>query len=102
MSQPAPTHSSQAAMWSMILGIASVPIGICAGTWGLAPFLLGGTAMVLGIVALIRIRRSQGAQKGRAQALLGIVLGTVMLLVGIVIALLTVVGDFIVWVAQIL
>ncbi|MDX6278357.1 MAG: hypothetical protein QOJ72_2485 [Nocardioidaceae bacterium] len=97
-----PVPSSQAAMWSMVIGIAAIPIGICAGKWGLAPFLLGGTAMVLGIVALGRIRHSQGRQKGRPQAWLGIVLGTLMCLVGIVIALLTVVTDFFVWIAQIL
>jgi hypothetical protein len=102
MSQPVPAESNQAAMWSMILGIAAIPIGICVGKWGLAAFLLGGTAFVLGIVALARIRHAQVRQKGRAQAWLGIVLGLLMCLVGLVIALLTVVGDFFSWIAQIL
>lgn len=89
-------------MWSMVIGIAAVPISICAGKWGLAPLALGGVAVVLGIVALARIRHSQGGQKGRAQAVLGIVLGVLLCLVGIVVAFLTVVGDFFVWIAQIL
>src|SRR4051794_31774693 len=102
MSQPAATHSSQAAMWSMIIAIVAVPISLCAGQWGLAPLLLGGTAMVLGIVALAGIRRSHGAVKGRTQAWLGIVLGTLLFTIGIVVAFLTLVIDFFVWIAQIL
>lgn len=102
MSQPAATQSSQVAMWSMIVGIAAIPISLCAGKWGLAPFLLGGTATVLGLVALRQIHRSQGLVKGRAQAWLGIVLGGLMFIIGIVVAFLTVAIDFFVWVAQIL
>jgi hypothetical protein len=86
----------------MVLGIVAIPVGICAGQWGLAPMLLGGLAFVFGIVALRRIRRSGGAKNGRAQAWLGIVLGALMFVVGVIIALLTVVVDFFVWIAQVL
>ena len=46
--------------------------------------------------------QAQGRQKGRVQAWFGIVLGALMCIVGTVIALLTVVADFFVWIAQIL
>lgn len=102
MTQPVPDQSAQVATWSMVVGIAAIPIGLCVAQWGLAPLLLGGTAMVLGFVALARLRHAQGRQKGRAQAWLGIVLGALMCVIGIVIAVLTVVVDFFVWFAQIL
>ena len=82
----------------MVIGIAAIPVGICAGEWGW-PLLLGGTAMVLGIVALAQ---AQGRQTGRVQAWFGIALGALMCIVGTVIALLTVVADFFAWIAQIL
>jgi hypothetical protein len=57
------------AVWSLVLGIASWVLCCCF----CPPLNL--VAIVLGIIALVQINEKNGAEDGRAQAILGIVLG---------------------------
>lgn len=64
--------ANQLALWSMITGIAAIPL-LC--TCGVG-FFAGVAAVVMGFVAKNDIERSQGAQSGAGQALAGIILGS--------------------------
>ncbi|MCW2839669.1 MAG: hypothetical protein JWR55_1152 [Aeromicrobium sp.] len=67
-------QGNKKALWSMIVGIASLALGLFCG------FLIIGSivAIVLGFVARSEINRSNGAQTGSGQALTGIITGFVM------------------------
>ncbi|MET0928947.1 MAG: DUF4190 domain-containing protein, partial [Aeromicrobium sp.] len=61
--------------WSMIVGIASLVLGLFCGL-----LIVGSVvAIVLGFVARGEINRSQGTQKGSGQALTGIITGFVLI-----------------------
>jgi hypothetical protein len=80
-------HKSRLAWWSMVLGISGmvfslVPlIGLC-----LAP-LLGLTAAITGIVALVRANAPSVRIANRWQAILGLVLGILAVLFGVLVGL---------------
>ena len=80
-------QANQMALWSMITGIASIPL-LCLCGLG---FLTGIAAMVLGIISKSQISKSQGMQSGGGQALAGIILGAI----AIVFAVLYGVGIFV-------
>jgi hypothetical protein len=66
------------AITSMILGILSIPTCCC---WFIgAPFLIAIAALVLGIVAMGKIRGNPQAWKGSGMAVAGIVCGSIGLL----------------------
>lgn len=61
------------ALWSMIVGIASLGLVMFCG-----PAIAGSVvAIVLGVMGRGEINRSQGAQTGSSQALTGIITGSV-------------------------
>lgn len=66
-------QANQMALWSMITGIASIPL-LCLCGLG---FFAGIAAMVLGIVSKGQISKSRGMQTGGDQALAGIILGSI-------------------------
>jgi hypothetical protein len=68
-------QNNQKAMWSMIVGIASLVLGLFCGLLVIGSIV----AIVLGFVARSEIARSQGAQKGSGQALTGIITGFIFL-----------------------
>jgi uncharacterized membrane protein len=76
------------ALWSMIVGIASLVLGLFCG------FLIIGSivAIVLGFVARSEIKRSNGAQTGSGQALTGIITGFVMVALFVVAVVLLATG----------
>ncbi len=76
-------QDNQLALWSMISGIASIPMLCLCGTG----FFVGITALVLGIVARGQIGKTQGMQSGNGQALAGIILGSVAIALTIVYAI---------------
>ena len=70
-----PPQQNKKALWSMIVGIASLVIGLFCG------FLVVGSivAIVLGFIARGEISRSNGTQTGKGQALTGIITGFVLI-----------------------
>jgi hypothetical protein len=74
--QAAPPHRSGLAVASLVCGIA----GLCTG--GLA----GIAGIVLGIIALRRIKASRGALSGRGVAIAGIIVGVIGLVLGLLLA----------------
>jgi hypothetical protein len=70
-----PPQGNKKALWSMIVGIASLVIGLFCG------FLVVGSivAIVLGFIARGEIAKSNGTQTGNGQALTGIITGFVMI-----------------------
>lgn len=68
-------QTSGKAIWSLILGVASF---VCV-------FVAGLPAILIGVLALGDIRRSQGKLAGRGLAITGIVIGSLTCLVGLVI-----------------
>jgi len=80
-------QANQMALWSMITGIASIPL-LCLCGIG---FLAGIAALTLGIVSKGQISKSQGMQAGGGQALAGIILGAI----AIAFAVLYVIGIFV-------
>jgi len=67
-----PTENNTKAIWSMILGILSIP---CCGV------VLGPIAIVLSNQAKTEIRHSQGWQTGGGMATAGLVLGIIGIVV---------------------
>jgi hypothetical protein len=72
---PATTRNSQMALWSMILGIAS--LSLCCCVWE----VMGPLAIVFGAVALAQLKK-QPELTGRGFALAGIILGIVSIVFG--------------------
>ncbi|MCL3818503.1 DUF4190 domain-containing protein [Aeromicrobium wangtongii] len=72
--QAGPPKTNQKATASMVVGIASLVLGLFCG------FLVIGSvvAIVLGFIARGEIIRSNGTQKGMGQALTGIITGFVL------------------------
>lgn len=77
-------QGNKKALWSMIVGIASLVLGLLCG------FLVVGSivAIVLGFIARKEIEQSNGTQTGSGQALTGIITGFVMLALVILVAVL--------------
>ncbi|MEO6470459.1 MAG: DUF4190 domain-containing protein [Aeromicrobium sp.] len=73
-------ETNKTALWSMIAGIASIPL-LCLCGIG---FFGGITALALGIVSKGQIKKSQGMQTGNGQALAGIILGAVAIALTII------------------
>lgn len=73
-------QSSQKALWSMILGIASIVLCWCCPV---IPLGLGGAAMVMGRGAKGDIERSGGALTGAGQAQAGFITGIIGLVLGV-------------------
>lgn len=76
-------ETNKLAMWSMIVGIVSLVLGICCGFIALA----GIGAIIMGVMARRQIAAAPGAQKGSGMALAGIITGSialVLLVVGII------------------
>lgn len=76
-SPPAPTRS-RLALASGVMGLVSLPL-VCCGAG-----LSGAIAGVLGMIALERIRSSQGALRGKAWAWTGIASGLLTVLLSVV------------------
>lgn len=83
--QPAALHSAvpadarktdKSSLWSFILGIGSLPL-MAIGGLGLASAV---AAIILGIVGLNKIQRSQGSLKGKGFAWAGLILGSALIL----------------------
>lgn len=72
------------ALASMILGIVGLPLSFVFGTGG----ILGLLAIILGIVAFVKLRKVAAAKKG--MAITGIVLGSISLVLGIMMAIFTI------------
>lgn len=75
---PTPQPANQSALWSMILGIVSIPLMCMCGLGAVA----GIAAIVLGIIAKGQITQSgaiqpNAAQAGAGQALAGIICGSI-------------------------
>jgi len=70
-----PPQQNKKALWSMIVGIASLVLGLLCG------FLVIGSvvAIVLGFIARSEIAQSNGTQTGKGQALTGIITGFVLI-----------------------
>jgi len=68
-------RANQLALWSMISGIAAIPL-LCLCGIG---FFAGIAALILGIISKGQIGKSQGMETGSGQALAGIILGSVTL-----------------------
>ena len=89
------------AFWVLVIGIAAIPVGLIAqASYGLGPFLIGSAAMLTGMIALIQIHRSHGAQFGRWPTWIGIVFGLLAVLVGMVIGMLALFLDLVVELAK--
>lgn len=66
--------ANKKALWSMILGIVSLALGLFCG-----PLIIGSViAIVLGFLARGEINKSGGQQTGSGQALTGIITGSIM------------------------
>lgn len=63
---------NQLALWSMIVGIGSIPLLCCY-----IGFFSGIAAVVMGFISRNQINQSQGMQTGAGQALAGIICGFV-------------------------
>lgn len=72
-------RANQLALWSMITGIVAFPL-LCMCGIGLLPAIV---ALVLGFIARGQIQKSQGTETGMGQALAGIILGAI----GVVLAI---------------
>jgi hypothetical protein len=68
-------QGNKKALWSMIVGIASLVLGLFCGLLVIGSIV----AIVLGFVSRGEINRSQGTQTGSGQALTGIITGFVMI-----------------------
>lgn len=70
-----PPQGNKKALWSMIVGIASLVLGLFCGL-----LIVGSVvAIVLGFISRSEIKRSNGAQTGSGQALTGIITGFVLI-----------------------
>jgi hypothetical protein len=76
--------NDQMAVWSLVLGIAGVPLSCCCYIG--VPMLIA--AIPLGIVSRNRIRASNGALEGEGMALAGAIVGAVGLAVVVALFLL--------------
>jgi energy-converting hydrogenase Eha subunit C len=85
---PQPGGMNGLAIASMITGILSIP-GCCCWPVGAA---LAVTACILGIIGLMKIKASNGAQRGGGMAIAGIVCGGIGLIL-MLLALLTTIDD---------
>jgi hypothetical protein len=102
---PQPQKTSGPAIWSMILGILSIVLGVvpwgflaslpeksglALGIIGIAlcgvGLLVGLPAMVIGIIAISKIRRSRGQTIGSAFAAVGIALGALSFFATLILA----------------
>lgn len=81
-------QGNKKALWSMIVGIASLVLGLFCG------LLIVGSivAIVLGFIARGEIKRSQGAQTGAGQALTGIITGFVLIALFVLVVILYATG----------
>ncbi len=70
---PAPSKTSKLAIWSLVTGILS----LCCS------FLTGIPAVIMGIVSLNKIKKSNGTLSGGSMAIAGIVTGIVCGLIGL-------------------
>ena len=69
--------SSGMATWSMILGIVSMVLFLCIGG------AVGLVAIILGIIALVRISKSNGLLTGKGKAFAGVILGTLAVIANV-------------------
>lgn len=77
-------QQNQLAMWSMIIGIVSIPVGMCCGSFvGIGPIVLGAVALALGIISRGQIGRSYGTQTGSSMGLAGIIMGSIAIVMGL-------------------
>lgn len=72
-------QSSQKALWSLIVGIISLPLAFCCGPLG----LVGIAAFVLGNGANRDIRASGGQQSGEGMAKAGVILGIIAIVLSV-------------------
>lgn len=83
-----PPAGNKKALWSMIVGIASLALGLFCG-----PLIIGSVvAIVLGTIARGEIKRSNGAQTGAGQALTGIITGSIMVVLFVLAVILLATG----------
>ncbi|MBN1901462.1 DUF4190 domain-containing protein [Candidatus Sumerlaeota bacterium] len=75
---PVPGKTSSIAVFSLVLGVMSI---VCFGV------LAGIPALILGVIAISEIRRSQGALSGLGMAIAGMILGICSLLISLLIFL---------------
>jgi hypothetical protein len=86
---PPVTRTNGFAITSLATGLLALPFWFCCcATYGGGPF--GIAAIATGVIALKRIRRSQGAERGEGLAIAGIILGAL----GLAMALLAVFTSF--------
>lgn len=64
--------TSKSAIWSLVLGITGIPLCIIV-----IPEIL---AVILGIISLVKIKKSAGALKGKNMAIAGIILGGLIII----------------------
>lgn len=76
------------AKYSLILGIVSLPFIYCCLGW-----IPGAIAVVFGLVARYRIKKSQDTQTGSVVALVGIILGLVSVGAAVALLIYTFVGQ---------
>ena len=77
-------ETNKKALWSMIVGIVSLVIGLCCGF-----IALGGIAsIILGVIARKEIAASGGTQKGNGMAIAGIATGAVALVILVLVIIL--------------
>ena len=79
MNPPMPVKTNGMAIASMVLGIVSIPLDCCCYI-GVIPAIL---AIIFGILSRKAIRESSGNQKGDGMALVGLILGSVALVIAI-------------------
>jgi len=72
--------TDQTATISLVCGIVSLPLSCCCGIFAL-PASIG--AIVCGVIALGKIKQSQGTIGGRGRAIAGIICGSFGVLFGI-------------------
>jgi len=78
----APAKSSGAAVASMILGIVSLPLSCCG--FGILTAIAG---LIVGVIALRKIKRSRGAIRGRGMAQAGIIMSGMVIVIVIVLTI---------------
>jgi hypothetical protein len=77
--------SNTKAVVSLVIGIVSLPLGLCCSVFG----LLGIAAIVLGNQAGKEIEGSPGLQTGAGMARAGVILGIVGTVIAVIMAILS-------------